>query len=279
MDFEKYPPKLAKDELSTRDWLTPELLTEIQECAPKPSDIDEKNLNARDKDAFSVALQKLFPVGRTFASPQQIGNVAEKFAKLWAFEINKPGNTIQCYFAEPTYKKRGKGIRNVQDSIKMKIKCPFRINYKQNKKKRTSRMRTTSIEDIPYKVYYNATITSLNTTHTCCLNTESHRIALQNNGSFDINPDHFAAIIKDVRENMSMKPTKLREKLKFLVPHYILTKKMFIHNFKKRILKRFVYNFDNTAITVQECRALLNPKLSAADEITINDCPLRYKNM
>ena len=286
MDFENRPPEKFKDAFAKENWITPDLMHELKACFPKAPHIDDKNCNARSKEALKDAVHRLFPKGRIFASPSQIGQLAEKFGDAWAFRITHSGKQIQCYYAEPTYArrsegKRSNGQRSTDFSLKVKYKCPFRINYTQLNEKNAVRKRVTSNKEYNklFKPYYQAKITSVIAEHNCELTTDSHRTAIQNSGSFLIEPDKFTNIILDLRDDMEMKPTRLREKLKFLVPPYVLHRKHFIQNFKLRVMHRLVHNFNNTNITHDECQNLLDPKASAADEITVNDNPLQRINL
>ena len=72
MDFTINPPSLKKDESSKINWITEELMNEINECAPKRDNIDTEKDNLRDKVALRVATNKLFPKGRKFSSHVQL---------------------------------------------------------------------------------------------------------------------------------------------------------------------------------------------------------------
>merc|ERR1740124_959885 len=149
------------------NWITPRLQQEIDNCSPPAelssdsNDDNEDDANIITSDSFKEAFHKLFPEKRIFASHIQLGQVATKLADLWSFRIANAGMTIQCHFGAPTYKGRGKNIRN-RISMKELIKCPFRINYTSMTKDRRNKL-------LP-KVYYRVRISSTNATHTCCLN-------------------------------------------------------------------------------------------------------------
>ena len=164
-------------------------------------------------------------MGQLFASHIQLSQAVSKFADLWAFRTTNSGNAIQCHFSKPTYKKRGTGKRKIDESMKNAVQCPFQINYTKLDARKYIRSRVTANDtskDLP-KVYFKVRISKLMAEHQCTLDTPTHRIAIQNSGTHVIDPEKFQTVIEDLRDDIHMKPTKLREKLKFLVPQRILS--------------------------------------------------------
>ena len=51
-DHGLHPPEIAKNELTKKNWITPELQKEINDCSPRSSDIDCMKDNARDSESF-----------------------------------------------------------------------------------------------------------------------------------------------------------------------------------------------------------------------------------
>lgn len=285
MDFEKYPPSLVKEEFSKKNWITSELKDEIKLCAPRKDDIDPKKDNLRNKIALENAANRLFQKGRIFASHIQLVQVVKKFADLWAFRITSSGQQIQCHFGKPTYKCRSKGERSYEESMKITIKCPFVINYSILGRRKNIRIRETgsmtennNTIKLP-KVYYQVRISKVNGKHECRLDTPSHRIAIQNSGTFTIEPEKFSSVIKDLQEDINMKRQVLRNKLKYIVPQYLLNRDKFLDNFRSRVINKFMVDLDSTFDNIEDCNSLLDPKSSAADEVIMNDTNLYSDNL
>ena len=285
MDLDKYPPERYKAELSKKNWLTPELINEISACAPTRIEIDPTRDNLRDKVAHERATKRLFPKGQIFASHVQLGQVAEKFGNLWAFQITRPGCSIACHFSKPTYLSRSKGCRKRDESMKSKVNCPFRINYTKLGCRRHLRVRKTASDapgdqnSVPSKVYFRVQISSTSPHHCCKLDTPSHRIAIQNSGKFVMEPEKFGSIIRDLQSDINMKRFLLRDKLKYLVPQYLLNRPKFLDNFRNRVINQFMNGVESTEVTLEECNVLLDPGPCAADKIIMNDTNLYSENL
>ncbi len=77
-------------ELLKKNWLTPDLVREIESCFPSKEEISNtaKGDNIRDLVAFKVKAAKLLPKGRIFVSFKQLDQVSKMFLDdAWA--INK----------------------------------------------------------------------------------------------------------------------------------------------------------------------------------------------
>ena len=92
---------------SSNNWITDELLEEINMCLSSPSDIDRANDKNRFPNTFRCALLYLVPQKRILASHIQLNQVMEKFAESWAFYTTNSAKSIQCHFSRPIYKSRG----------------------------------------------------------------------------------------------------------------------------------------------------------------------------
>ena len=73
--------------------MTDELEKEISLCLPKSNDIDKKT-RKRSQKACTKAWEKLFPVGRVFASSYQLHQCLSKFMPQWACEPSNKENSI-----------------------------------------------------------------------------------------------------------------------------------------------------------------------------------------
>ena len=99
-DTNKYPCDRYKEIMKDLDWITPQLNNEILDCLPAEGDISLCGSNSRNHDAFAIAAKKLFPIGRIFASPKQLDQVADKFCSKWAVKKIHPGRYIGCFIVK-----------------------------------------------------------------------------------------------------------------------------------------------------------------------------------
>ena len=150
------------------------LLKEIQKCLPQRGDISKGGHNTIDPKAFTSAAQRLFPVGRIFASHKQLDWTAIMFGSHWYFQLRHSGTVIGCHYGCSEQKQDRLHMDETKRHQKQYyspnncIKCPFAIRY--------SRVDYSSIKSnqLP-KVYYRSKITLTNFNHTCDLNTCSER--------------------------------------------------------------------------------------------------------
>ena len=85
---------------ATKQWLTDNIVNEIDEYLPTANDIDDKNNNQRCNARFSVNFSKLFPVGRLFLNKIQLKQSLQKFCEAWAVKITTDGQTFWCFYHE-----------------------------------------------------------------------------------------------------------------------------------------------------------------------------------
>jgi hypothetical protein len=94
-------------ELLKKNWLTPDLVREIESCFPTKEEVSNtaKGDNIRDIDAFKVKAAILLPKGRIFVSFKQLDQVSKMFLDAWA--INKVHVTkgIPCFYSKTSNKK------------------------------------------------------------------------------------------------------------------------------------------------------------------------------
>jgi hypothetical protein len=124
-------------ELLHQNWLTPDLVREIEDCFPTKEQISNTpdGDNIRDLEAFKVKAAKLLPTGRIFDSFKQLEQVSKMFLDAWA--INKKvhlAKRICCFYSESPNKKRRlhddpAKHQKVDTSVKGIYKCPFAIRY------------------------------------------------------------------------------------------------------------------------------------------------------
>ena len=105
---------------------------------PKSSDICLSKNNQRNKESFTKAANKLFPIGRVFASNRQLDQVAEKLSQSWGLKKTHGSKKIGCHYGVSPHKKSRKkisihssGIRDViprSSDLNNHTNCPFRIS-------------------------------------------------------------------------------------------------------------------------------------------------------
>ena len=92
-------------------------------------------------------------------------------------------------------------------------------------------------------------------------------------------PEKFGSIIRDLQSDINMKRFLLQDKLKYLVPQYLLNQPKFLDNFRNRVINQFMNGVESTEVTLEECNVLLDPGPCAADEIIMNDTNLYSENL
>jgi hypothetical protein len=164
-------------ELLKKNWLTPDLVREIESCFPTKDQKSNtpKGDNIRDLEAFKVKAAKLLPKGRIFVGFKQLDQeVFKMFLDAWA--INKVHVTKQiCRFYSKTSKKKPRlhetqpnaGRSKAETSVKTIYKCPFEIRYSfMNYCKKTPTKNPDN--------FYRVKITGVNYKHACQLSTVFH---------------------------------------------------------------------------------------------------------
>ena len=125
--------EIAK-ELEGYNWLTKTLQEEVIQCFPTKEDIDRCIDNQRNKEEFVKKASKIFVQGRCFASHTQLDQVAKLFLDAWGVKKIHPGKQISCAFSQSHNKKPYNSLpfikkRQVQETPKEQLKCPFKIGY------------------------------------------------------------------------------------------------------------------------------------------------------
>ena len=188
-----------KARIQSKNWLTEGLLAEITSAFPTANDV-QLGTGVRNKDKFESMCEHLFPPGCVFASNKQVEQAASRFLEAWAVHSVHDGKKIMCHFGVSFKKKAaskkiddGMPTRDIIISKKDSTKCPFRILYswvdfnKYNKKP---------------GIFYRCRITTLRLAHTCQMNPQEHRIAIQKSGSLEVD----VSGMKDILSMMQEKP-------------------------------------------------------------------------
>jgi hypothetical protein len=165
--FESHGP----DEMKNLDWMTPDLIKEVEACYPTASEVNQGTENSRDLDAFKRKAELLFPVGRVFASYKQLNQAAGRFLDAWAIQKVHVSKSIRCHFGKSTKKRKlnpDESKRRKRQTLKDVVDCPFVIKYSYVG---YSHNMSTKKPDI----CYNVKITTADYNHTCTMNSVFHR--------------------------------------------------------------------------------------------------------
>ncbi len=94
-------------ELLKKNWLTPDLVREIESCFPSKEEISNtaEGDNIRDLVAFKVKAAKLLPKGGIFVSFKQLDQVSKMFLDAWAINKVHVTKPIGCFYGQPCNKK------------------------------------------------------------------------------------------------------------------------------------------------------------------------------
>jgi hypothetical protein len=192
------PLSVIHEQVEVNNWLTKGLLDKIAKAFPSSGDIGV-GTGSRDKAYFEERCQKLFPTGRIFVSNKQVEQAACQFLEAWAIHAIHDGKKIMCHYGVSSWKKKastaapGLTPREMAMTRKEEMKCPFRIHYSwvgySGSKKKPG-------------IFYQAKITTLHLAHTCQMNPQEHRIAIQKSDHLEV--DVYG--MKDILSLMQEKP-------------------------------------------------------------------------
>lgn len=259
-------------ELLRQNWLTPDLVREIEDCFPNKQQISNtpEGDNIRDPQAFKVKAAKLFPVGRIFASYKQVDQVSQMFLDAWAVNKVHSAKMVRCFYSESPQKKRKlhgdpAKRRKVDPSVKDVYKCPFLIRYSYKNYAHQSKHRKPNI-------FYQVKITAANYEHTCQLSTVFHRESKQKNGTLQPNLNGLSDIIGLLREKPNLKPDLLRPLLLKYIPYYKAIDAKFIRNFRQRAIHWIIHQ-SGRDFMMKDARHLSSNAVVAADEYVVREDP------
>ncbi len=259
-------------ELLKKNWLTPELVREIESCFPTKEEISNTSEgdNIRDLDAFKSKAAKLLPHGRIFVSFKQLDQVSKMFLDAWAVNKVHVTKRICCSYSATSNKKsrlhpdRAKR-RKVETSAKTLYQCPFQIRYSfMNYSKKTPTKKP--------NIFYRVKITGVNYEHTCQLSTVFHRESKQKNGTLQPDLNGLSDIIGLLREKPNLKPDLLRPLLLKYIPYYKTIDAKFIRNFRQRALHWIIHQSGRDFL-MEDARHLSSNAVVAADEYVVREDP------
>ena len=276
-------PTKLRSTLSDQNWLCSDLIKELHSHYPQASSIKNAT-RERDKDSFSNSCNKLFPVGRIFASDIQLKQYLTNFASAWSFVISRHGKAMVCHYSPP--RKRNQtanseiihpSVTDHQQSLKKRksdretISCPFSIRFNYVGVPRANR---------GILILYQVKITSVNSTHTCTLEPMVQRRAVQASGklsSIDLNS--MKGVIDLLRNKPHTAASTLRPMLENVLPRHCGLTSMFISNFRRRVMNYLIKTDNYEDLTMDTATMLVSKDVNAADEFVQNlDDPIVMQN-
>jgi len=96
MDSDRHIDDKNSD-LLRRDWLTDDLVEEIENCFPHPTDTGSVGIN---KESFKIKIERLFMKGREFASYKQLYQAAVMFQEAWNGKLHIESKSIKCFYGK-----------------------------------------------------------------------------------------------------------------------------------------------------------------------------------
>ena len=266
--------KEANDELLQKDWITPGLADELQAHAPTATDVDPST-GTRDLDAFVAACEKVFPVGRQFASPKQLEQAAKIFLDQWAVSCTNFGKQIRCFYSKPPKrsKPRLKSVAplRVHQDNRGECDCPFAIRFQpcdfKQREKRPS-------------MFHHVRITSAVYQHTCTLSTVFHRRAMQASGRSLVEVEKLKSLLRMLHLKPNMTTQDLRPHLIAHLPHWQAADSSLCCALRARAQKFLLTHPDVESLTQEDALQMARMKrICAADEVIDTDDPLVSSNL
>jgi hypothetical protein len=263
-------PKTLSKNMLKRDWLTPDLRLEIQSLFPEAHEKDDSGL--RNHESYERKISILFPPGRVFASFTQLVQASKLFLDAWAIQKVHQSKKITCHYGNtgksPSYHPNVSKQRKQKVSLKAQD-CPFFISY--------ALMGVIKSAKKP-DVFYLARVVSVNYTHTCCMSTIAHRVALRVSGQAQPNLEGMNSILSLLREQPGLPNTILRPLLQKYLPHYKSMDPSFMRNFRIRAL-RFIIHNTSQELSLEDVNMIASTSRPVAAEEVINlDQPILLQN-
>jgi hypothetical protein len=101
------PVSDLKIELLKQNWLTLDLVREIEDCFPTNEQISNTpdGDNIRNLESFKVKSAQLLSLRRIFVSFKQLDQVSKMFLDAWAINKVHYGKRIHCFYSKGANKK------------------------------------------------------------------------------------------------------------------------------------------------------------------------------
>jgi hypothetical protein len=119
----------------------------------------------------------------------------------------------------------------------------------------------------------------MNAEHTCTLDSNFHRHALQRGGRLKLDLEGMKSILLLLWEQTRLDTCTLCPYLEKFLPHYKGVTAQFICNFRTRVFNYFARKGPYEELTMEEAQALFSKSQCAADETVDTDDPIIHKNV
>ena len=96
---------MVDNEAKLMNWLSQDLINEIQQDSPQSKDIDSETGKV-DKEALEAVCSKLFTVNRQFFNFYQTKQYVDMFGEPWGMCVTQESDRIFCCFGLPKKQKR-----------------------------------------------------------------------------------------------------------------------------------------------------------------------------
>jgi hypothetical protein len=247
------------------DWLTAELVEEINDHFPGPDDIGGDN-GERNKESFAEHARVLFPLGCQFASYIQLKGAVNMFLQAWGASGSMGSSKIACAYGKPYKASKPLSVapgkqRSHGPSLKA-TKCPFKISYS---------LMHVDIHKKKPNIQYHVRITSVNYHHSCLLAPETLWLTLKAGGKLLPNLAGLQDVLMLLKEHPQIDCKVIHSLLQKYVPFYQSIDGAYIRNFR---LPAFNYIDTGHELTMAEAKALTLKNTSTADESVSFDNPI-----
>jgi hypothetical protein len=256
--------------LLNKDWITVTLKEQIESLFPSASDINMTNGN-RDPITFQAACEKMFPVGRVFASSKQLHQASKIFLDAWGVKCVNNGKKITCF-----YGRRNRDINRTVNPQRVHSKnlkgtdCNFHINfsYLNNDGNRK------------WSTFIPVNVSSTDLTHNHEVSSVTHRQALKSSGRLSLNLVELKMLLILLREKPNLDASSLRPLLLNHFPHYVSIDSKLMNNFRLKAMNYWSSHRESDELTMEEATKLSDLKNPlASDDIVNVDDPLTKVNV
>ena len=251
----------AKDitnDMKDRNWITDDLLTEIQSLYPDTTEIHTNSVTGicnRDLDAFSVKCFQMFPKGRIFMSYAQLDQATKHFLDGWNCKKVHSSKSIRCAYSK-SLKKPYKSVcapdkrRKIDVSMKQQYQCPFVIRYSSLDYK---------INNPKSAILYKVKITECNPEHSCQLSSQFYRHACSTStGQSKIKRSRMNTLLMVLKTDPSTSSNALRPLLSEYLQNDIWINSTFIRNFRQRCAYYHAKNPNHVDVSIEEAELMVS---------------------
>jgi len=261
---------IAKSPRMGSEWLTNDLKVEIKNLRPDDTDIDlDGNRNVAKA---AINCESFFSLHRHFCSQRQLEAALQEFGSSWGFTCARHGMSFRCHFSAPqkehTKVDDPNRQREVSNSAKVQIKCPFSIKFAYIRSRASCPDWAFSPDGvIRHSDCYPVKITWCCYEHKCTPGVLSQRYALKRSGSGQLHIERLGEMINLLRDAGDIDNRMLRNLLQHFVPSHTALTDQYLRNFKSRLMN-FVMDPSLISKRKHDIEKLMEGEELAANEVT-----------